>query len=194
MNLKRICPLILFESKAVHIRWGSILAIETSCDDTSVCVLDYSLPFRVLFHETINQDEIHQPHGGIVPRLAAASHRKCLPILLQKALSNHRNSIDYIAATRGPGIGSSLAVGWSAAITTSIVLNRPLIPIHHMEGHLLMPFFNSSAPMPSFPFLTLLVSGGHSMWLEVNDIGTYSILGRFWSFFIIRINLGRFYW
>ncbi|KGG51139.1 hypothetical protein DI09_43p140 [Mitosporidium daphniae] len=156
-------------------RTHSILAIETSCDDTSVAVINSA---KVLFHETIRQDGIHQPYRGIVPSLAAAAHRKNLPLLLKKAFDHLDGAgIDFVAATRGPGIGSSLSVGWSTAVSISLALNRPLISTHHMEGHLLMPFFDNQIPIPPFPFLTLLVSGGHTMWVDVADIGKYAILG-----------------
>lgn len=145
----------------------NILAIETSCDDSSVCIVSFSPNHRynhdILYYKTIHQEDLLVKYGGVYPFKAAERHRATLPLILN---SCSHIPINVIAATRGPGLSPCLAVGWNAAKSLSSWLNIPLFPINHMEGHALV----ARAFTKDFllPFFALLVSGGHTMLVHVD--------------------------
>src|SRR5438132_3814145 len=153
----------------------TLLAIETSCDETAVAVLrDRNL----LASEVASQIEQHQQFGGVVPELASRNHLVHLPRLLEQSLTNARitvREVDLFAATSGPGLASSLLVGNSAAKGLAIGANKPFLAINHLEGHLLSPFFGSKKIEPN---IGLVVSGGHTLLVNVRGVGNYEILGR----------------
>ena len=154
-----------------------VLGIETSCDDTGVAIYDSDNEF--LFHRLASQVDIHKLYGGVVPELAARDHiRKVLP-LIESVLSESniaKNEIDAIAYTAGPGLVGALLVGATVGRSLAMALNVPAVGIHHMEGHLLSPMLEPSKP--SYPFLSLLVSGGHTMLADVQLPGNYKIIGQ----------------
>lgn len=154
-----------------------ILGIETSCDETGVAV--YDTDAGLLSHALYSQVKMHAKHGGVVPELASRDHvRKLLP-LIKTALADadsQQSDIDAVAYTAGPGLIGALLVGASTAAGLATSWNVPLIPVHHMEGHLLAPMLEDETP--AFPFVALLVSGGHTMLVEVKGIGRYKILGQ----------------
>lgn len=154
-----------------------VLGIETSCDETGVALYDSD---RGLLADTLySQVELHSEYGGVVPELASRDHvRKTLPLIrdvLDQAGCN-KSAIDGVAYTAGPGLIGALLVGSSIGHALAFSLGIPAIGVHHMEGHLLAPMLESDPP--SFPFVALLVSGGHTMLVEVNAIGNYTLLGE----------------
>ncbi|WP_218352289.1 tRNA (adenosine(37)-N6)-threonylcarbamoyltransferase complex transferase subunit TsaD [Alteromonas lipotrueiana] len=154
-----------------------ILGIETSCDETGVAVYDDAS--GLLSHELYSQVKLHADYGGVVPELASRDHvRKIIP-LINKALADAnttKNELDGIAFTQGPGLVGALLVGSSVARSLSYAWNLPAVGVHHMEGHLLAPMLEDNPP--AFPFVALLVSGGHSMLVKVAGIGQYEVLGE----------------
>ena len=154
-----------------------ILGIETSCDETGVAVYDDTQ--GLLSHELYSQVKLHADYGGVVPELASRDHvRKIIP-LINKALADAnttKNDLDGIAFTQGPGLMGALLVGSSVARSLSYAWDLPAVGVHHMEGHLLAPMLEDNAP--AFPFVALLVSGGHSMLVKVAGIGQYEVLGE----------------
>ncbi len=154
-----------------------ILGIETSCDETGVALLDSES--GLLGQALHSQVEMHQAYGGVVPELASRDHiRRVLPLLdrvLQQA-GRTATDIDAIAVTAGPGLAGALLVGSSIAHAIGYALDRPVVGVHHLEGHLLSPLL--AEPAPSFPFVALLVSGGHTQLMRVNDWGRYTLLGE----------------
>ena len=154
-----------------------VLGIETSCDETGIAVYDSEQ--GLLSHELYSQVKLHADYGGVVPELASRDHvRKIIP-LIEKALEDAdstADSIDGIAYTQGPGLIGALLVGSSVSRALSFAWDKPLIGVHHMEGHLLAPMLEDNAP--PFPFVALLVSGGHSMLVDVEGIGQYKVLGE----------------
>ncbi len=154
-----------------------VLGIETSCDETGVAVYDGEL--GLLAHALYSQAHIHAEYGGVVPEIASRDHvRKLIPLLDQclADAGTAREDIDGVAYTAGPGLVGALLVGAAAGQAIALALGAPAIPVHHMEGHLLAPLLE--ADPPSFPFVALLVSGGHSMLVEVREIGRYRVLGE----------------
>lgn len=153
-----------------------VLGIETSCDDTGVALFDARA--GLLAHELYSQTT-HNHYGGVVPELASRDHtHKLLPLihsLFGRAAISPR-SIDGIAYTAGPGLAGSLLVGAVFAKTLGYAWNIPTVAVHHMEGHLLAAMLED--PKPQFPFISLLVSGGHSLLVEVYALGKYKILGE----------------
>lgn len=155
----------------------TILAIETSCDETAVALYDKSK--GLLAHEIYSQIPLHQPFGGVVPELASRDHLKKTIPLIKSTLKRAQISpkeLKALAYTQGPGLVGSLLVGASIAKTLAFCWNLPAIGIHHMEGHLLAPMLED--PKPKYPFLALLVSGGHTQLVRVNDFADYQILGE----------------
>ena len=152
-----------------------ILGIETSCDETAIAIYDSE---KGIIGESIHsQIKMHAKYGGVVPELASRDH--CLKIVevLNNALGkNSINSIDKIAYTSGPGLLGALLIGESFAQGLSTALNIPLIPINHLEGHLMSPMMEF--PEIKMPFICLLVSGGHSMIVDVKEKGNYEIIGQ----------------
>ena len=153
-----------------------VLGIETSCDETGVALYDSKK--GLLGHTLHSQIKLHAEYGGVVPELASRDHiRHIIPLIdqLLKDQSLQIEAIDSIAYTSGPGLSGALLVGSCVAEAMACSLNIPSIPIHHLEGHLLAPMLEKERP--SFPFLALLVSGGHSQLIHVRAIGDYSIIG-----------------
>ncbi|MCU7553074.1 tRNA (adenosine(37)-N6)-threonylcarbamoyltransferase complex transferase subunit TsaD [Alteromonas sp. ASW11-19] len=154
-----------------------ILGIETSCDETGVAVYDDTL--GLLSHELYSQVKLHADYGGVVPELASRDHvRKIIP-LIEKALHDadtRGQDLDGVAFTQGPGLVGALLVGSSVGRALAYAWGVPAVGVHHMEGHLLAPMLESRAP--EFPFVALLVSGGHSMLVKVAGIGQYEVLGE----------------
>jgi len=154
-----------------------VLAIETSCDESAVAVFDEQR--GLLSHQLWSQVDLHRIYGGVVPELAARDHLRRLLPLLRAALSEAGTSpgeIGGIAYTAGPGLVGALLTGAAVAHGLSFGWGVPAIGVHHLEGHLLAPMLES--PAPPFPHLALLVSGGHTMLIEVRRIGDYRILGQ----------------
>jgi N6-L-threonylcarbamoyladenine synthase len=154
-----------------------ILGIETSCDETGVALLDSE---RGLLAQALHsQVDMHQAYGGVVPELASRDHiRRVLPLLdrvLQQAQCP-ASGIDAIAVTAGPGLAGALLVGNSIGHAIGYALGCRVVEVHHLEGHLLSPLL--AEPVPAFPFVALLVSGGHTQLMRVDDWGRYSLLGE----------------
>ncbi|MCY7296065.1 tRNA (adenosine(37)-N6)-threonylcarbamoyltransferase complex transferase subunit TsaD [Alteromonas sp. a30] len=154
-----------------------VLGIETSCDETGVAV--YDTEQGLLSHALYSQVKLHADYGGVVPELASRDHIRKLVPLVQKALMESNSTqadIDGVAYTRGPGLVGALLVGSSFARSLAYGWKVPMVGVHHMEGHLLAPMLDE--PAPEFPFVALLVSGGHSMLVRVDGIGEYQTLGE----------------
>jgi N6-L-threonylcarbamoyladenine synthase len=154
-----------------------VLGIETSCDDTGVAIYDSQK--GLLAHALYSQIEIHREYGGVVPELAARDHiRKVIPLVdaVLKQADCTSAEIDGVAYTSGPGLAGALLAGSAVAKGLAFAWNVPAVGIHHMEGHMLAPMLEEKAP--EFPFIALLVSGGHTMLAEVKGIGQYTILGQ----------------
>jgi len=159
-----------------------ILGIESSCDETGVALVraDAGQPLPVLAAQALHtQAAMHQAYGGVVPELASRDHiRRVLP-LIQQVMNEaclELSALDVIAYTRGPGLAGALLVGAGTACALAASLGKPLVGIHHLEGHLLSPFL--SADPPTFPFVALLVSGGHTQLMQVDAVGSYVLLGE----------------
>ncbi len=158
----------------------NVLGIETSCDETGVALVacEAGSSPRLVADALHSQVELHATYGGVVPELASRDHiRRVLPLLAQvlRDAKLTKAQVDVVACTRGPGLAGALLVGAGVACALAAALARPVVGIHHLEGHLLSPFL--SAEPPSFPFLALLVSGGHTQLLKVADVGRYQLLG-----------------
>ncbi|MBD8050613.1 tRNA (adenosine(37)-N6)-threonylcarbamoyltransferase complex transferase subunit TsaD [Limnohabitans radicicola] len=158
-----------------------ILGIESSCDETGVALVETTgdaLP-RLLSHALYSQIEMHQAYGGVVPELASRDHiRRVLPLTRQVMAEAGAQlvDIDVVAYTRGPGLAGALLVGSGVACALAASLGKPVLGVHHLEGHLLSPFL--SADPPEFPFIALLVSGGHTQLMRVDGVGRYELLGE----------------
>lgn len=154
-----------------------VLGIESSCDETGLAL--YDTEQGLLANALHSQIAMHQEYGGVVPELASRDHiRRALPLLntvLQQS-NRRRSDIDAIAFTQGPGLAGALLVGSSIACGLALALDKPVIGIHHLEGHLLSPLLASKPP--KFPFVALLVSGGHTQLMRVDGIGQYQLLGE----------------
>ena len=154
-----------------------VLGIETSCDETGIALYDSER--GLLSHALHTQVAMHTDYGGVVPELASRDHiRRVLPLterVLREANCRLRD-LDAIAYTQGPGLAGALMVGASVAASLAYSLNIPAIGVHHLEGHLLSPLL--SDPTPSFPFIALLVSGGHTQLMRVTHVGQYELLGE----------------
>src|SRR5450830_1141782 len=160
---------------------GLVLGIESSCDETGVALVyanGQGVP-RLEAHALHSQIEMHQAYGGVVPELASRDHiRRVLPLASQVLAAAGRSlaEVDVVAYTRGPGLAGALLVGSGVACALGAALGRPVLGVHHLEGHLLSPFL--SADPPEFPFVALLVSGGHTQLMRVDAVGEYQILGE----------------
>ena len=159
-----------------------ILGIESSCDETGVALVrstdGVAVP-TLLAHALHSQIEMHQAYGGVVPELASRDHiRRVLPLteaVLAEA-GQRLADVDVVAYTRGPGLAGALLVGAGVACALGAALDKPVLGVHHLEGHLLSPFL--SADPPEFPFVALLVSGGHTQLMRVDGVGRYELLGE----------------
>jgi N6-L-threonylcarbamoyladenine synthase len=158
-----------------------ILGVESSCDETGVALVEFAgqaMP-RLLAHALHSQADMHEAYGGVVPELASRDHiRRVIPLTRQvlEEAGVHRREIDLVAFTQGPGLAGALLVGAGFAVALGQALGRPTLPVHHLEGHLLSPFL--SADPPAFPFVALLVSGGHTQLMRVQAVGHYELLGE----------------
>jgi N6-L-threonylcarbamoyladenine synthase len=158
-----------------------VLGIESSCDETGVAMVrtrSTGVP-ELLAHALYSQIEMHQAFGGVVPELASRDHiRRVLPLTQEVLRSAQRTlaDVDVVAYTRGPGLAGALLVGAGVACALAAALGKPVLGVHHLEGHLLSPFL--SADPPEFPFVALLVSGGHTQLMRVDGVGRYTLLGE----------------
>lgn len=154
-----------------------ILGIETSCDETGIAL--YHLERGLLAHALHSQVALHDEYGGVVPELASRDHiRRVLPLIHEVMTQGGcaLRDVDAIAYTQGPGLSGALLVGAGVGSALAYALNVPAIPVHHLEGHLLSPLL--SDPAPEFPFVALLVSGGHTQLMRVDGVGRYTLLGE----------------
>jgi N6-L-threonylcarbamoyladenine synthase len=158
-----------------------ILGFESSCDETGVALVeaDAEGPPRLLGEALYSQVAMHAAYGGVVPELASRDHiRRVLP-LTREVLAQagcRLADVDLVAYTRGPGLAGALLVGAGVAVALAAALGKPALGIHHLEGHLLSPFLGEEAPQ--FPFVALLVSGGHTQLMQVDGVGDYRLLGE----------------
>lgn len=154
-----------------------VLGIETSCDETGVAI--YDTEHGLIADALYSQIAMHAEYGGVVPELASRDHTRRLLPLIQQVLDEAgltREQLDAIAYTAGPGLVGALMVGASTAHGMARGLNIPVLGVHHMEGHLMAPMLEASPP--DFPFVALLVSGGHTQLVEVQGLGRYRLLGE----------------
>jgi N6-L-threonylcarbamoyladenine synthase len=154
-----------------------VLGIESSCDETGVAIYDTETGLRA--HAVHTQIDLHAEYGGVVPELASRDHIRRLVPLIRKVLREagcELAGIDAVAYTAGPGLAGALLVGASLAEALAAARSLPALPIHHLEGHLLSPML--SADPPRFPFVALLVSGGHTQLMRVGGVGDYQLLGE----------------
>ncbi|WP_026320621.1 tRNA (adenosine(37)-N6)-threonylcarbamoyltransferase complex transferase subunit TsaD [Brachymonas chironomi] len=159
-----------------------VLGFESSCDETGVALVEarpgQPVP-ALLGHGLHSQIDMHQAYGGVVPELASRDHiRRVVPLTRQVLAQAGRSlsEVDVVAFTRGPGLAGALLVGAGAACALAAALDKPVLGVHHLEGHLLSPFL--SADPPEFPFVALLVSGGHTQLMQVDGVGRYTLLGE----------------
>ena len=158
-----------------------VLGFESSCDETGVALVDASgasVP-RLLSHALHSQIEMHQAYGGVVPERASRDHiRRVLPLTEQVLTDAGRTlkDVDVVAFTRGPGLAGALLVGAGVACSLAAALGKPVMGVHHLEGHLLSPFLSQDPP--EFAFVALLVSGGHTQLMRVDRVGSYEVLGE----------------
>ena len=154
-----------------------VLGVESSCDETGLAL--YDTERGLLAHALHSQVAMHEEYGGVVPELASRDHVKRAIPLLEKILWDSGlslSSIDAIAYTQGPGLAGALLVGASIANGLALALGKAVLGVHHLEGHLLSPMLSKNAP--EFPFVALLVSGGHTQLMRVDDVGEYTLLGE----------------
>lgn len=154
-----------------------VLGIESSCDETGVALYDTSK--GLLAQQLHTQMSMHAEYGGVVPELASRDHiRRVVPLtrMCCEQAGIKKQQLDAIAYTAGPGLGGALLVGASFANALAFGLNVPVVPVHHLEGHLLSPLLSENPP--HFPFIALLVSGGHTQFMSVEEIGRYTLLGE----------------
>ena len=154
-----------------------VLGIESSCDETGLAL--YHSERGLLAHALHSQVAMHEEYGGVVPELASRDHiRRAIPLLRQVLAEAHLPlaEVDAIAYTQGPGLAGALLVGASVACSLAMACNKPVMGIHHLEGHLLSPLLGKERP--AFPFVALLVSGGHTQLMKVSGVGRYQLLGE----------------
>ncbi|MSS76600.1 MAG: tRNA (adenosine(37)-N6)-threonylcarbamoyltransferase complex transferase subunit TsaD [Methyloglobulus sp.] len=154
-----------------------VLGIETSCDDTGVAI--YHPKYGLISHFLYSQVAMHNEYGGVVPELASRDHiRKLIPLIKQTLQESRlqKSDIGGIAYTAGPGLMGALLVGAATARSLAWAWGIPAIAVHHMEGHLLAPMLEENPP--PYPFVALLISGGHTLLVQVGDIGRYQLLGE----------------
>jgi N6-L-threonylcarbamoyladenine synthase len=154
-----------------------VLGIETSCDETGIAIYDSEQ--GLMSHVLYSQIPLHADYGGVVPELASRDHIRKTLSLIQQALKEagcDAKTIDGVAYTAGPGLAGALLVGAAIGRSLALAWNKPALAVHHMEGHLLAPMLEETPP--EFPFLALLVSGGHTQIVKVDGIGQYQLLGE----------------
>ncbi len=158
-----------------------VLGFESSCDETGVALVETQpggVP-RLLAEALHSQVDMHAAYGGVVPELASRDHiRRVLPLARQvlRQAACPLADVDLVAYTRGPGLAGALLVGAGVAVALATALGKPALGVHHLEGHLLSPFL--AEPAPEFPFVALLVSGGHTQLMQVEGVGRYALLGE----------------
>ena len=155
-----------------------VLAVESSCDETALAVYDGERS-QLLAHRVHSQTEVHADYGGVVPELAARDHMRRLPALARQVMVDADigyADVDAVAYTAGPGLAGALMTGAAFAKGVAASCGVPALAVNHLEGHILAPLLETDAP--TFPFLALLVSGGHSQLIEVRDVGRYQLLGE----------------
>lgn len=166
-------------------RHVTVLGIESSCDETAVAILrapwsrGTNEPPELLSSVISSQIPLHRVHGGVVPELASRNHSRMLPLLIREACSEAKigiREIDAFAATAGPGLASSLLVGNTTAKALALAAGKPFLAVNHLEGHLLSPFISEPDGTP--PHLGLVVSGGHTLFIDVRGFGEYTLMGR----------------
>jgi len=162
-----------------------VLGIESSCDETGVALVETRTDAapRLLAQALHSQVDMHAAYGGVVPELASRDHiRRVVPLTRQvlQAAGCQAGDVDLIAYTRGPGLAGALLVGAGFAVALGAAIGRPTLGVHHLEGHLLSPFLADadSGGRPEFPFVALLVSGGHTQLMQVDGVGRYTLLGE----------------
>ncbi len=168
---------ILIDSRQRAEKTMRIIGIETSCDETGIAIYDDQQ--GLLAHKLYSQVKLHADYGGVVPELASRDHVKKTISLIKAAMAEANitpDDIDGVAYTAGPGLVGALLVGATIGRSLAYAWNVPAVAVHHMEGHLLAPMLEDNPP--PFPFVAVLVSGGHSMMVEVKGIGDYTILGE----------------
>ena len=159
-----------------------VLGIESSCDETGVALVEQGSADTVPVlraHALHSQIAMHQAYGGVVPELASRDHiRRVLPLAetVLRDAGARLSQVDVVAYTRGPGLAGALLVGAGVACALGAALHKPVLGVHHLEGHLLSPFLSSDPP--EFPFVALLVSGGHTQLMRVDGVGRYALLGE----------------
>ena len=158
-----------------------VLGIESSCDESGVALVQWQRdePPRLLAHALYSQIQMHEAYGGVVPELASRDHiRRIVPLARQvlAQTGSRLEDIDLVAYTRGPGLAGALLIGAGVGCALAAALDVPVLGAHHLEGHLLSPFL--SADPPRFPFIALLVSGGHTQLMQVQGVGDYVLLGE----------------
>lgn len=161
-----------------NIAQSHALGVESSCDETSIALL--TLDSGTMEQRIHSQLDVHQPYGGVVPELAARDHIQQLTPLTQQLLTQHQvtpQQLAFVAYTKGPGLSGALMTGAGFAKSLAFGLQIPAIGIHHMEGHIMAAFIDTDTP-PPLPFLSLLVSGGHSQLVLSRQLGQYDILGQ----------------
>lgn len=151
-----------------------VLGIETSCDETGVAVVADGR--RIVANVVASQVAIHAEFGGVVPEIASRQHLQCISQLVEKVLADAGAGVDAVGATQGPGLMGSLLVGVSFAKALAYTWRVPFVPVHHLEGHIFSTFLDTDAP-PEFPFLALVVSGGHTCLLQCDQPHRYMTLG-----------------
>lgn len=158
-----------------------VLGIESSCDETGVALVragDAPVP-RLLSHALHSQIDMHRAYGGVVPELASRDHVRRVVPLTRQVLAEAQvelADVDVVAYTQGPGLAGALLVGAGVACALAAAIDRPVLGVHHLEGHLMSPFL--SVDPPEFPFVALLVSGGHTQLMRVDGVGQYELLGE----------------
>lgn len=158
-----------------------ILGIESSCDETGVALVraEGTAAPQLLSHALYSQVAMHVDYGGVVPELASRDHiRRVIPLTqeVMRQAQLHLQEVDVVAYTRGPGLAGALLVGAGVACALGAALDKPVLGVHHLEGHLLSPFLSQDPP--EFPFVALLVSGGHTQLMRVDGVGQYTLLGE----------------
>jgi N6-L-threonylcarbamoyladenine synthase len=160
----------------------NILGIESSCDETGVALITLAPTGQIALRAQAlhSQVQMHEAYGGVVPELASRDHIRRITPLTREVLAQAgcaAADIDLLAYTRGPGLAGALLVGAGMAVALAAALQRPALGIHHLEGHLLSPFL-AQGDVPQFPFIALLVSGGHTQLMQVEGVGRYILLGE----------------
>lgn len=154
-----------------------VLGVETSCDETAIAI--YDTESGLLTNRIHSQTDVHARYGGVVPELAARDHVRKLPLMFASAMAESglsRSMIDGVGYTAGPGLQGALMTGAAFAKGLARALDRPALGVHHLEGHLLASMLED--PAPTFPFLAMLVSGGHTQLIAVKGVGAYTLLGE----------------